>query len=60
MRDVMDVLAEELAADPQNARVLGLSKAGNVEILRRRKHPTLQEQFSVECPTCGGTGRVEP
>ena len=60
MRDVMDVLAEELAADPQNARVLGLSKAGNVEVLRRRKHPTLLEQFSAECPTCGGTGRVEP
>ena len=60
MRDVMDVLAEELAGDVQGARVVGLSKAGNVEILRRRKHPTLLERFSAECPTCGGTGRVEP
>lgn len=60
MRDIMDVLAEELAGDAQNARVIGLSKAGNVEVLRRRKHPTLLEQFSAECPTCHGTGRVEP
>lgn len=60
MRGVMDVLEEELAGDAAYARVLGLSKAGNVEILRRRKRPTLSEQFSVECPTCGGTGRVEP
>ena len=51
---------EELAGDAQGARVLGLSKAGNVEILRRRRRPTLLEQFSAECPTCGGTGRVEP
>jgi len=60
MRDVMDVLSEELAGDAQHARVVGLSKAGNVEILRRRKRPTLLEQFSVVCPTCGGTGHVEP
>lgn len=60
MRDIMDVLSEELAGDNQRARVLGLTKAGNVEVLRRRKRPTLLEQFSDECPTCSGTGRVEP
>lgn len=60
MRNVMDTLSEELAGDANGAHVLGLSKAGNVEILRRRKHPSLSERFSVECPTCHGTGRVEP
>lgn len=60
MRDIMDVLSQELVGDAQGARVVGLSKAGNVEVLRRRKHPTLLEQFSEECPTCHGTGRVEP
>ncbi len=60
MRGIMDILDEELAGDAQGAHVLGLSKAGNVEILRRRRRPTLLEQFSEECPTCGGTGRVEP
>lgn len=59
MRDVMDTLSEELVGDAQGARVVGLSKAGNVEILRRRKRPTLLEQFSETCPTCHGTGRVE-
>jgi Ribonuclease G/E len=60
MRNIMDTLSEELTGDAQGARVVGLSKAGNVEVLRRRKHPTLLEQFSEECPTCHGTGRVEP
>ncbi|MBQ8750721.1 MAG: ribonuclease E/G [Alphaproteobacteria bacterium] len=60
MRSVIDTLEEALAGDYHGARVLGLSKAGNVEILRRRIGKTLLEQFSVECPTCRGTGRVEP
>jgi len=60
MRDIMDTLSEELAGDAQGARVVGLSKAGNVEILRRRKRQSLLEQFSIACPTCSGTGRVEP
>ena len=60
MRSVIDTLEEALAGDYLGARVLGLSKAGNVEILRRRKGKTLLDQFSVECPTCCGTGRVEP
>lgn len=60
MRSVIDTLEEELAGDAQGARVLGLSKAGNVEILRKRRGPTLLEAFSVQCPTCSGIGRVEP
>lgn len=60
MRNVMDTLEEALAGDSLGARVLGLSKAGNVEVLRRRKRPSLLEQFSVACPTCQGNGRVEP
>lgn len=60
MRDVMDVLAEELTGDANRARVIGLSKIGNVEVLRRRKRPSLLEQFSVPCSACSGTGRVEP
>ena len=60
MRDVMDVLAEELTGDANHAKVIGLSKIGNVEILRRRKRPSLLEQFSIACSACSGTGRVEP
>lgn len=60
MHEIMDILEEELAGDAQSAKVVGLSKAGNIEILRRRRHQTLLERFSEPCPTCKGTGRVEP
>lgn len=60
MRKVMDVLEEELADDACHSRILGLSRAGNVEILRQRRRPSLSNLYTVECPTCKGTGRVEP
>jgi ribonuclease G len=60
MKRVMETLEEELADDACHSRVLGLSRAGNVEILRQRRRPSLRELYTVECPTCSGTGRVEP
>lgn len=59
LKSVMDILEQELENDPSKARVLGLSRAGNVEIVRARKKPTLRDLLSEECPTCQGTGRVE-
>ena len=60
MKSVIDVLEEELADDASHSRVLGLSRGGNIEILRQRRRPTLRDLYTVECPTCSGTGRVEP
>ena len=60
MKSVIDVLEEELADDAAHSRVLGLSRGGNIEILRQRRRPTLRDLYTVECPTCSGTGRVEP
>ncbi len=60
MKNVIETLEQELADDVCRARVLGLSRAGNVEILRQRRRPSLRDVYTVECPTCGGTGRVEP
>lgn len=60
MKKVLEVLEEELADDICHSRVLGLSRAGNVEILRQRRRPSLRDLYTVECPTCCGTGRVEP
>ena len=60
MKNVIDVLHEELADDAAHSRVLGLSRGGNVEILRQRRRPSLRDLYTVECPTCSGTGRVEP
>lgn len=60
MKKGLEVLEEELADDICHSRVLGLSRAGNVEILRQRRRPSLRDLYTVECPTCSGTGRVEP
>ena len=60
MKSIIDCLEEELADDSCHSRVLGLSRAGNIEILRQRRRPTLRDLYTVECPTCQGTGRVEP
>ncbi|MBR1915352.1 MAG: ribonuclease E/G [Alphaproteobacteria bacterium] len=59
MKPVMDTLETELADDPSRGRVVGLSKAGNIEILRQRRRPSLIDTYTDECPTCQGTGRVE-
>lgn len=59
MKSVIQILEEELQFDENQAKVYGLSRAGNVEIVRRRKHPSLLDLMTEECPTCRGTGRVE-
>ena len=59
MKPVIEILQTELADDPSRAKVLGLSKAGNIEILRQRRRPSLLDMFTEECSACQGTGRVE-
>ncbi len=59
IKPVLEILEAGLADDPCRARVLGLSKAGNVEIIRQRRRPPLLDVYSTECPACQGTGRVE-
>ena len=59
MKPVIEILQTELADDPSRARVLGLSKAGNIEILRQRRRPSLMDLYTEECSACQGTGRVE-
>ena len=58
LKSVIEILEKETAEDPTRTTVLGLSRAGNVEIIRVRKRPTLLDMLSVECETCQGTGRV--
>lgn len=59
LKKAMDILQENLADDFAKAKVLGLSRAGNVEVLRMRRKPSLNDLLTEECPTCRGTGRVE-
>ncbi len=59
LRNIIDTLNNGLADDPMKATVLGLTRAGNVEIIRSRRRPTLADLFTEECASCRGTGRVE-
>ena len=59
LKKSMDVLEEELSEDEQKTKVLGLSRAGNVEVIRNRKRPSLCDLLTDECSSCDGTGRVE-
>lgn len=59
MKPVLEVLERETAKDMVRTHVVGLSRAGNVEVIRVRRRPSLSDVLSVECPTCKGTGRVE-
>lgn len=59
MKPVLEVLDKELMKDNTRCHVVGLSRGGNVELIRVRRRPSLSDIMSVECPTCHGTGRVE-
>lgn len=58
LKPVIEVLEKEVAQDYTRTTVLGSSRAGNVEVIRVRKRPTLQDLLTVECESCQGTGRV--
>ncbi|MDD4557065.1 MAG: ribonuclease E/G [Alphaproteobacteria bacterium] len=58
IKPVLDVLAEEMQKDSNMGYLVGLSRAGNVEILRSRRRPSLRDLLTTECECCQGTGRV--
>ncbi len=58
LKPVIEILERELAKDKNKSKVLGLSRAGNIEIIRVRRRPSLTDILSVECESCQGTGRV--
>ena len=59
LKSTMELLEKELAEDLSKASVLGLSRAGNVEVIRQRRRPSLSDLYMEECPTCQGQGKVE-
>jgi len=59
MKPVLDILYKELQKDKIKSRLFGLSRAGNVEIIRVRRRPSLSSLLTVECESCRGQGRVE-
>ena len=59
LKKSIDTLIKELSFDNIKSTVLGLTKAGNVEIIRSRRRPSLNDILTEECSVCKGTGRVE-
>lgn len=59
LKNVIEVLEQELQKDYVKSTIFGLSRGGNVEIVRMRRRPTLRDILTEECASCQGTGRVE-
>lgn len=58
LKPVIETLEKEVSKDYTKTNVLGLSRAGNVEVVRLRKRPTLQDLLTKVCDCCQGSGRV--
>ena len=54
----LEAMTEEMQRDSNAGYLVGLSRAGTVEILRSRRRPSLRDLLTTECETCQGTGRV--
>ena len=59
IKPVLDILEKGLAQDKNKSRLFGLSRMGNVEIIRVRRRPSLSHLMTEECQSCQGTGRVQ-
>ena len=53
-------MVQEMAADKAKHTVLPLSKFGLMQITRQRIRPAAMRATQDVCPTCNGTGKIEP
>ena len=58
MKPVLEILERELSKDKNKCKLFGLSRAGNVELIRVRRRPSLSQLLTERCEHCQGTGRV--
>jgi ribonuclease G len=55
-----DKLKEEMETDRAKHNILPPSKFGLIQITRQRLRPEVKIEVLETCPSCGGTGKVEP
>ena len=55
-----DEMVRLMATDKAKHTVLPLTKFGLMQITRQRVRPVAVEDVSDVCPTCNGTGKIEP
>ncbi len=57
---LLDEMIRLMSSDKAKHTVLPLTKFGLMQITRQRVRPVALENVSDVCPTCGGSGKVEP
>lgn len=55
-----DTLRDEMKSDRAKHNILPPSKFGLVQITRQRLRPEVNVEVLETCPSCGGTGKVQP
>lgn len=59
-QQLYDEMTKLMATDKAKHTVLPLTKFGLMQITRQRVRPVAIEDVSDVCPTCNGSGRIEP
>jgi len=57
---LFDKMVQLMSTDKAKHTVLPLTKFGLMQITRQRVRPVAVENVSDVCPTCNGTGKIEP
>jgi ribonuclease G len=57
---VFDRMKEVMSADKTKHNILPLSKFGLMQITRQRVRPEMHIETAENCPTCHGSGKVQP
>jgi ribonuclease G len=59
-RQLFEKLREEMKTDRAKHNILPPSKFGLIQITRQRLRPEVNVEVLETCPSCGGTGKVQP
>lgn len=57
-KDVIEKIKQETATDEMRVSVIGFTELGILQLTRKRTTPSLSEKIMMNCPTCGGSGKV--
>ena len=55
---MLSMLKQELKKDRTKTNIAGMTSLGLIELTRKKTRQPLDKSILVECPGCGGTGRV--
>lgn len=59
-KKLFDKLRDEMSTDRARHNILPPTKFGLIQITRQRVRPEMSVKTLEKCPTCGGSGEVEP